>query len=794
MKTLTVSAQVLGHSFARDPELRIPQQPRFIREVLTIPYGADGLLFEGVRDVQVIAGRSARSFLPRLLPLLDGTRSFADLAAVFPALPPQAIHDALALLYSRGLLEDGPLDTAPGRNTALAAYAGRYADVTRVNRSRGEVLDRLAARKVAVVATDAAADLMAAMADQGLHSLTVLDDPAQLTAGAFDLLVGVFTGDVGHPREWFAAAWAAGIRALHVHVGADKVELGPYFIPGTSGCHDCFRALEPVAPQGTAHDAGFWTGVAALQAFNLLSRLGPVKLYNVCRVHRRTDAGPVYEKRNLARLPGCPACGLDGAGPAPDHPDTRAWVLHNAAHVMTAKELRSPRDHQIHYAASNLELTEKPPAPRHGAVAIALPPVGPAADQALAPVWSAPPMPRDRLDLALLAELLHHAAGYQEGPYGRRRIAPSGGGLASADLFVIVRKLPGLEPGAYHYFGWGHRLERITVVPDEALAGALGIMVHDLPPVLILGTSDLRKTRQKYDEFSFRIGTLDGGVARQYLQDLADAAGVDTVEYPDTRDALLSLLLHIPEAGNRRMHCFAIGLGKPHLPGERPDGLLNHYQSTDALIAMCGRLGPSRPGPDAPLPAPRVAPHAVQPLTTLMQRRRSHRLFAPRPLPAAVLHSLAALGHDAALRRDRSSGLSLPMSLWLLVERASDLAPGIYRWDPGSGSLAVQRPGLERSDLIGIMQQHGYADAPLTCVVTGDFGDALTRYGPRGYRELSSRAGSMLARMQLAGLSWDVVGSMWGGVAEEAAGQLLGIDRYRQCPLFAASFGYASDG
>lgn len=794
MKTLNISARVLGHSFARDPELRVPQHPRFIREVLTIPYGTDGLLFEGVRDVQVITGRSARSFLPRLLPLLDGTRSIDALAAAFPTLPPQAIHDAVALLYSRGLLEDGPLPPAPERGAekaaALAGYAGRYVDVTRVNRSRGEVLDRLAAQNVAVIATSAATDVMAALADQGLGALSLVSDPGQLAGGGHDLVIGVFAGDADNPRDWFSAAWNAGIRALHVHVGADKVELGPYFIPGTSGCYDCFRALVPEAPGGTAPDAAFWSGVAALQAFNLLSRIGPVKLYNVCRVHRRTSEGPMYEKRNLARLPGCPACGLEGAGPPANHPDTQAWILHNAAHVMTAKELRSPRDHQIHYAASNLELTEKPPAPRHGAVTIPLP----TPDHALTPIWSAPARPRDRIDLDLLADLLRHAAGYQAVPGGRRRIAPSGGGLASADLFVIVRKLPGLEAGTYHYFGWEHRLERIGIVQDEALAGALGILPNELPPVAIIGTSDLRKTRQKYDEFSFRIGTLDGGVARQYLQDIADAAGVTTVEYPDTRDPLLSFLLQLPQAGNRRMHCFAIGLGKVHVAGERPDGLLHHYQSTDALIAMCGRLGPTLPKQGPALPPPRVAPHEVQSLGALMQRRRSHRLFAERPMSAAVLHSLAALGQDAALRRDSSSGLVLPMTLWFLVQRAQDLAPGIYRWDHAAEGLQMQRPGLGHADLIGIMQQHGYAEAPLTCIVTGDFGDALQRYGPRGYREISSRAGSMLARIQLAGLSWDVVGSMWGGVAEESAGRLLGIDRYRQCPLFAASFGYASDG
>lgn len=789
---LTIDAQSLGSSFAEDPEFALPQRPRFIPEVLTIPYGQNALLFEGVRDLQVIAGRSARTFLPTLLPLLDGTRTIEALQAQFPRLPPQAVRDVLVLLYTRGLLEEGDDGPAVPCDPALASFVGRYCDVTRVNASRGQALDRLAAARVAVVDNASGRAALAGLDGHGFAELDLVTSPRALPAQGYDLLVACFSSDDdSQARAWFAAAQRAGIRALHAHVGADTVEIGPYFIPGQSGCYDCLRALHP-APSGTAVDLPFWANVVALQASTLLSRLGSVKLYNACRVHRRTPLGPVYEKRNLARLPGCPTCGLAEAGPDPAHPDTRVWVLHHAAHVMTCKELRSPRDHQIHYAASNLELTRRPPQPRHG---VPLHPLPQEDDPGLLPPWTRVPPAgsRERVDLVLLGQMLRYAAGYQETPNGQRRIAASGGGLASCDLFVVARGVADLPPGAYHYFGAGHCLERIGWVEDGLLAGALGVEQAALPPLLVVGTSDMQKTRKKYDEFSFRIGALDGGVACQMLHDVSAAAGVDAQEYPELRDKVIAHLLQFGGAGNRRMVTFALGFGAAQVEGEAPDPLSHHYQTPDLLIELSARLGPARLRPAASAPLT-VTTHSVRPLATLVRSRRSYRRFAPQALPAAVLRSIAAIAVDADERRVQAGALPIPLRLWVVVTRDSaELPAGVYQWGRERAELHCVRQGVTRDEVLATMQQHGYAEAAVTCFVTCDFEAALREHGPRGYREAVSRAGSMLARAQLGALSWHVVGSMWGGVAEEGAGRLLGVDRYHDCPLFAASFGFAPD-
>ena len=81
-----------------------------------------------------------RRLLPRLLPLLDGTRTVAEVVELVGAPVEQAVHKALALLAERGLLAAGPPPDCGGELAATVGYlaatgglppaivAGRIAD------------------------------------------------------------------------------------------------------------------------------------------------------------------------------------------------------------------------------------------------------------------------------------------------------------------------------------------------------------------------------------------------------------------------------------------------------------------------------------------------------------------------------------------------------------------------------------------------------------------------------------------------------------------------------------------
>lgn len=795
---LTLTAQSAGSTFANDPELQLPEHPRFPPEILVIPYGQSGLLFEGANGTQVLNGRGARGIIPLLLQRFDGRHTLSELCKAMPDIPAAALRDAVALLYSRGLLEDGIGPHGCDGLDEMSAFVGRYADVTRVNRNRGEAIQRLAHSRVAIAGDPVSAEaLSVALQDQGLGAVAVITDPERLAPDT-DLVIAMFVDDDRSDTVWLEAARRRGLHVLHAHLGAETVEIGPLFIPGRSACHACLRELQQ-APLGSVRqeDVGFWAGVVALHAFHLLSRVGRPMLYNTCHLHKRTPNGEVYREVRIARLPGCDACGLADRVPRLGEKNGHIWLLHNAANSMPPRHLLNPRDYQMHYAPANVQITREVPDPYYGAVTTALPEGAPLPGGAS---WMAGdrPLPAQAPDIDLLATLVRVAAGYHQTDSGVRRVAPSGGGLGSAELFIVARGVTGLEDGVYHYYAQAHRLDRLREVNPAVIAGALGICDFELPPLLLVGIGGLTKLRQKYGNFAFRFSNLDAGFARIYLYECLNALGLTFVDYPDVRDKVLAGTIGLPTIGGRNTITFAIGVGAPRGPFDVAQ--IDAHQYVDALIDMASKRDAAAAHREiehgSGITAGRAWPAPIiHSLGRILQQRRSVRSFAERAIPAAMLDSIAALAIDANAWISRSGGLPMPLSLWVGVTVGdSSMASGIYRWDAAGGALQLQREGLLAEELDATMLQRSLARAPVVFFITGNFEQVVVDHGARGYRELFGRAGAIAARALIAATAYGVSGCPWGGLMEDAWGDLFDIDRYRDCPLFGLSLGYAHEG
>jgi len=245
-------------------------------------------------------------------------------------------------------------------------------------------------------------------------------------------------------------------------------------------------------------------------------------------------------------------------------------------------------------------------------------------------------------------------------------------------------------------------------------------------------------------------------------------------------------------AGHRQMVCHAAGWGEPFGEQEPPDLSLHHYQYADTLIEWSSSLDATQPLATPPSHVPAVPPAPMDDLAQVLVARRSIRRYAPRPLPAKVTAAIATLADEVNTLRERRGGLALRLRLWAVVTHSADGLPaGVYVAE--DGALRPRRGALTAGEREALGQQKGFAHAPLLLLVTGDFELTVRGFGARGYREMLMRAGAMLARAQLAAGSWGVGACLWGGIAEEAWGPALGIDRYRDCPLFAASLGYADE-
>jgi molybdopterin-synthase adenylyltransferase len=122
-----------------------------------------------------LKGRSFRDFQQQVVPLLDGTRSFDDIAnAVADLFAPADLHAALTLLAEQNLLRDASLATQSDDPVSREPQ-GNF--LHEISGQPAEVKQRLAAAAVAVLGLGAiGAGASLALAASGVGTLRLIDD------------------------------------------------------------------------------------------------------------------------------------------------------------------------------------------------------------------------------------------------------------------------------------------------------------------------------------------------------------------------------------------------------------------------------------------------------------------------------------------------------------------------------------------------------------------------------------------------------------------------------------------
>jgi SagB-type dehydrogenase family enzyme len=825
VKIDAVDARLVGRSFLIDRDLTLPRRPRLIPELLILPFDEDGLLFVGGEQAQVLRGRSARSLLPRLLPLLDGRRTLDDLRGELPDVGPEAVCHAVMLLYSRGLMEDG----APGGTDGAGlkdvdSFLGRFIDVTRCNAGREQAATRLTGSRVLIAGPP---DLAGAMVRQLRESgIARAEAAAEGTTGGPDagaLVVAISVGDRQRDDVPRQTAGGVGRPRLLVRLGAAEASLGPLLVPGETACARCLAKVHP-HPIGEPDSdlALYWVGLASLQIVLALSRLGPGSLRRAFPlIHLDHARMMTQETRLMPRMPGCADCGIPGPVYEPDDPRLIAWVYHTASSIPD-RDAVIPKDHQSHYSFANLKLASRENFSLFSPLVLPLPSLtdlsrpDPRTAEAPAPVAHS-------LGSASLGYLLSRAVGEVEDKGVRRRIAPTGGNLGSVDVWLVVRSMEGLPRGVYHYDARRHALASVREASDEAVDDALGAS-SGRPDVLLIGTGALAKCAQKYRSFAYRLIYMDSGIAIAYLYTLADALGLGLREYPDFDDARLAELVGLPASWEFPLPTFAVGLSpacrvRPAEPGPgrgrrgdedppdpargddrgSPPGSRLGLSPRDYSVGILSRLldaasmpprrrSEQRPGLDA-IPRETLRP-VLNSLEEVLMTRRAVREFCERPVRAAVLRDLAVVAENALRTRENAGAARCFVRPVLAVGRgAHDLSPGLYELEPSYGSLQKRAPF--NADLMAqCVNQDTLAASPAALVMIGDLDASLTERGVRGYRELAQHAGAAVGQAWLAATAHGLVGTAAGGVIASGFRIASGMDGFRECPLLGLHLGH----
>jgi SagB-type dehydrogenase family enzyme len=139
---------------------------------------------------------------------------------------------------------------------------------------------------------------------------------------------------------------------------------------------------------------------------------------------------------------------------------------------------------------------------------------GPTAVQAIAHRRSVRTYADRPMSLDELARLLYLSGGVTAGLHGNaRRAAPSSGALYPIELYAVVHRVEGVEPGVYHYAPRAHALERLRTGDFRQSVVDQGIGQEFLGTcgVVLFLTMILQRMRPRYQDRSYRYGLLEAG-------------------------------------------------------------------------------------------------------------------------------------------------------------------------------------------------------------------------------------------------------------------------------------------
>ena len=540
----------VGRAARRDLQFRIPRRP-VVRLGLRARPDETGWIIDGARKSQVLGGAFAREHMGPLLQACDGTRTLDEIGEV-TGIGPQAAFEAVSLLWTGGIVEEGDTEPAPGEPAPeLARLLSRLGDSTGVNDSWQDAARRLAAARVAVVGDAELAGEMVAALEPTLPDVRLDGAPRQ----GDTLVVLIETIDFSDRSEEVARRCRQdGIPLLRVRAEYEAVTIGPYVDESFSPCLACASADEPeLGPRPDAARRDIVIGLAARAVAALIARATVTHLPGDAR---RTDLATfTYSDRPVVSRPGCPVCSVAGQGETlvPVAPSAPVGARYEQSVAIPPAAFVDSKGHQQHYKPSNLRLQREfrdwPVCPR-----TQLPPADLGRlDQpwpVVHPIGGGDADAAVRPTLSELATILALSVGVRE-PLGTgstdpgaadaaqtplsaklRRWTAAGGNIGSVTAYVLVPasgeagEVGGeqLAPGTYVYIERDHALALIGPAPSASDTGTEPL--PDGVGARIVLTGNVDKVARKYFSFALRIAVQDCGCSFEVIRLVADALGV----------------------------------------------------------------------------------------------------------------------------------------------------------------------------------------------------------------------------------------------------------------------------
>jgi SagB-type dehydrogenase family enzyme len=559
-----ITAHQMGLAVLNDPQFKLPERPLFSNYFTLIPHMEDGLIIDGGIEKQLLRGKATKTLIPELIPLLDGTRTILELTEELPEYSPRNIYEAIALLYTRGVIQEGYQKMDSG--SPYLPYLERFIDGTRINSSAGQALDRLLSFTINVISTQ---EIYTKLEKQ----FSTLDMKVKFGNSIVDkdgnqitLLVLKNLSNLEEYRDTLKELTKLKVPCFLAILQGSTLITGPYFDNDSTMCFECFLEqleripshykMDKIAGMDRLHEVAL--SYVAGELTNFLSKVSSLLItQNMINIVDLTTLSG--EQIKFSKVPYCKGC--DGNAINQD-PVIDIVSQYESFVTFPPREFISIKDHQNHYRPKNLELA------KFFKEFNSFPFIKLENESSL-PDTAALKNEKDG-QLLKLAKILLYSNGLKAGNNQRQnqvnRYAPTGGNLGSVDMYFINTGIKDLDRAVFFYDPLKHGLSQITEkldddFLDETIEGKGEIeteFTEHFGYIVLAGSYE--KVAQKYKEFGYRIVNLDAGAAFTHIQASSQAMGLRISESDRFIDDNLKKLLKI----NRRkeMITYLIAVGK----------------------------------------------------------------------------------------------------------------------------------------------------------------------------------------------------------------------------------------
>lgn len=321
-------------------------------------------------------------------------------------------------------------------------------------------------------------------------------------------------------------------------------------------------------------------------------------------------------------------------------------------------------------------------------------------------------------------------------PYIKRlkRALPSGGALYPNEIYLYVQNHWGIEQGIYHYNSYFHELSllrrgKFYRFIEDNIYKEVKVKSEDL---IVFITNILDKNSHKYGNLSYRIQTLDTGVALQRFVDVTTGMGDETEIIYNFHDENMESLLGIDNHAGK----IDQSLHKVYK--------LKIASTTSVEIGFKNNI--------FKLPKPQKL-SKITPEEYLKKRYTTFHQFSGGTIKLQDLSNILASAY-----LEYKTIEILPIMTYLYCNQVEDIDKGIYLYKPSINGLRLIEKGDKTDEIYKYLIQ---PDLDLNRVsvslfLVGDYSFATEAYFNRGYRILNMSAGLITQRFYHAAVLCDL--------------------------------------